>query len=270
MKKMMKIIIFGLVAMTLSSLTVWAEEDSSVSASADVSVLSRYMWRGYVFSEDSLVVQPSITASYKNFSINIWGNLDTDQSDNNYLTEDDSNFNETDLTLSYAIEFDKLCIDLGYIYYGLEGAEDTQELYYSVSYDCLLAPTLAIYFDFDSVPGIYVNLGVSHSIDLGNDVSLDLSASVGYYDSDDLHDFGVDSNGAYFESTDSYSALHDGNISASITVPVGKYLSITPSLSYAFPLSNKAEKHLKGTNGGNFSVYDGDLLYGGVTCSVAF
>ena len=37
------------------------EEDARPSASMDVAALSKYVWRGIDFSEDSLVIQPSDT-----------------------------------------------------------------------------------------------------------------------------------------------------------------------------------------------------------------
>ena len=42
-----------------------------------VAAMSRYIWRGYELSRNSIVVQPSATIGYKGFSANIWGNLDT-------------------------------------------------------------------------------------------------------------------------------------------------------------------------------------------------
>jgi hypothetical protein len=61
-----------------SMVNVRAEEGEAPAASADLSVLSNYVWRGYVLSDDSLVIQPSVTVGYKGFGLNLWGNLDSD------------------------------------------------------------------------------------------------------------------------------------------------------------------------------------------------
>ena len=241
-KKMIKtLVMVGLVAVTFGSIPALAEEDAP-SASADVAVLTDYIWRGYHLSEDSIVIQPSATVSYKGFSFNLWGNLDTDQ-----YGMDDSNFNETDMTLSYDWSFDTVSMGAGYIYYGLDG-EDTQEFYLTAALDTILAPSLSIYRDVDTFPGWYFNIGLSHSIAFSDDLALDLSAAFGYLDAD------------YYD----YSALHDGNVSASMTFGVNKYISVTPMIAYSFALSSDAKVDMADVKG------DYDHLYGGITMSVAF
>ena len=59
-----------------------ADEDRP-ELSADAAFLSQYVWRGYGLSKDSLVIQPSITAAFKGFALNLWGNLDTNYDDRN-------------------------------------------------------------------------------------------------------------------------------------------------------------------------------------------
>jgi uncharacterized protein (TIGR02001 family) len=236
------IVVVGLALLTFCSLPVFAEDESPVSASADISVLSQYVWRGYALSDDSVVIQPSVTVAYNGLSFNLWGNLDTDDPASN-----DTSFNETDMTLSYSWSIDKLSIGAGYLYYALEG-EDTQEFYVSLGLDTILAPTLSVYKDVDTFPGWYYSLGISHSIAFTDELALDLGASVGYYDVDD------------------YSKFHDGTISASMTFAVNKYISITPKAVYTFALTNESEENIKAAS------WDGDEnhFYGGVTCSIAF
>ncbi len=229
-----------LMGVLLCGAYAWAEEEGP-SGGADVALLSQYIWRGYALSDSSLVIQPSISAGYKGFGLNLWGNLDTDYYDTG------KDFNETDLTLSYDKSFGMVGLGVGYIYYGLEG-EDSQELYASVSLDTVLAPTLTVYRDYDTFDSWYVLLGVSHSFGLTEKVSLDLGGSISYYSYDDRD----------------YSELHDGLISASIAIPIGKHGNLTPSLAYSFPLSSKAEDELRDLNG------DDSYFVGGITFSVAF
>ena len=54
-------------------------EEEAPSADLSVSLSSKYVWRGYELSKDSVVIQPSLTVGYKGFAANFWGNLDTDQ-----------------------------------------------------------------------------------------------------------------------------------------------------------------------------------------------
>ena len=234
------VVMIVLVLLTFYSIPVMAEDESPVSAYADVTTLTDYVWRGYSLSDDSIVIQPTATVSYKGFSFNLWGNLDTDYNDN-------ADFNETDMTLSYDWSFDKVSMGLGYIYYALEG-NDSQELYMSFGLDTVLAPTLKIYRDFDEFDSWYMSLVVGHSFAFSDTLALDLAAAVGYYDYDDSD----------------YSELHDGSITASMTFPVNEYVSITPKASYTFGLSSDAKDEIEDADG------DSAHLFGGITCAIAF
>jgi hypothetical protein len=65
-------------------------------------------------SDDSLVIQPSLTLNYKNFSVSLWGNIDTNQQKTQSFDPGDKSgkksFNEVDLTLSYTYTLNKLSI----------------------------------------------------------------------------------------------------------------------------------------------------------------
>jgi uncharacterized protein (TIGR02001 family) len=236
------IVIVSFALLTFCSLPAFAEDESPVSASADVSILSQYVWRGYALSDDNMVIQPSVTVSYNGFSFNLWGNLDTDDP-----VDNDTSLNETDMTLSYDWSFDKFSIGAGYLYYALEG-EDTQEVYLTFGLNTLLSPTLSVYKDIDTVPGWYYNLGISHSITFTDALALDLGASMGYMD------------------TEGYDELHDGAISASMTFAVNDYISITPEASYTFALTDESKDNIRDGSWDN----DENHFYGGVTCSLAF
>ncbi len=74
--------------------------------------------------------------------MNLWGNLDTNLDDGN----DDSQFNETDFTLACDTSIGNFDVGVGYIYYGLDGADDAEELYLSISAaNCPVAPTLTLW-----------------------------------------------------------------------------------------------------------------------------
>ena len=81
------------------------QEEDKVTGGVDLSVLSAYIWRGQELTRNSVVVQPSATISYKGFTFNAWGNLDTkpySSTDASYA----SKYTETDY---YAV----LCEEVG-------------------------------------------------------------------------------------------------------------------------------------------------------------
>jgi hypothetical protein len=233
---------------------VHAEEAEKPTASVDLGVFSQYIWRGFELSHDSLVIQPSVTLGYKGVSLNVWGNLDTDNDAYN-----GAKYNETDITLSYSKSIGMVKMTGGYIYYALDSAQDSQEIFGSVGLNVFLNPTITIYREIASMPAWYVNVGVSHSVELANKITLDLAASAGYYYSDDS-DFSE-----VKDPSSKYRELHNGLMSVGFTIPVGDYFSIKPMLAYSFPLSSKAEDLIK-TGPSDKS----NFLYGGVTLSMAF
>ena len=233
---------------TAGASAVMAEEEVP-SADASVGFYSKYVWRGFELSKDSLVIQPSLSVSYMGFGANLWANLDTDL----YGTEKHK-WNETDLTLSYDGAYEKLGYGVGWIYYALDSTYDTQEWYGTLSYDVILAPSLTIYYDTDNFAGgWYANLGFGHSFTIAENYSLDLGLAFGYLD-----------------DNDGYAELHDGNLSASMTFPLGKYGSITPELYYSFALTSDAKDYIKGTNVDNGFSDNADYFYGGISVSFSF
>lgn len=263
MKNFISKTIMLMITLTLisSSTVVWAQDNDKPTASADVSILSKYVWRGYELSRHSAVIQPSATVSYKDISFNMWANLDTDV----YKSANSENLNETDLTLSYDKSFGMFNVGAGYIYYGLDAVADSQEFYLSVGLDTLLSPSVTVYREVAHWPSWYLSFGISHSFELPKNIVLDLGASVGYYSSNDDDFVEIDDN--LNPTTDKYHSFHDGLISAGLTIPLGKYFSATPMVAYSFPLSDDAKNQIKSTNGfSNHSNY----MYGGVTLSMAF
>jgi len=261
------IAVIGFWGFGCGALNVYAEENEKPTASADVAVLSKYVWRGQELSRGSIVIQPSMTISYKGFSGNLWGNLDTDK----YVESgEDHKWNETDLTLSYGKEFGMLSVEGGYIYYALDGVDDTQEIFLALGLDALLSPSLTVYKDIDNAQHYYFLLGISHAFEITEKVSLELSGSISYLLSDDKDAYPEIDN--YASTGDEFKNFHDGVISASLPIAVTKYITITPSLSYTFPLSSDASDEMEWRSAGFRAKTTGDdnFIYGGVTVSMAF
>lgn len=258
------VIWMALAVVGLSSFNALAEEEGTPGASSDVGVFSKYVWRGWELSEDSIVIQPSVTAKYKGFSMNLWGNLDTD----NKVTED-SEFNETDWTLSYGTSIGDFDFGIGYIYYALEAAHDPEEIYASVSATAVpLSPTLTIYRDITEFIGWYLKLGISHSFEFKNNITLNLAGSVGYYYSND--DAFVEVDNHLNPTSKRYRNLHDGQLSAGLTIPLDKYITLSPLIAYSFPLSGNADDLITSYNQGLGHSSNSDYLFGGATLSIAF
>lgn len=260
-------------------ITAWAAEEDKVTGEVAASILSAYVWRGQEMTRHSIVIEPSITASYKGFTANLWGNLDTKPyaaGNQDYS----SNFTEADVTLSYSRKFGMVQAGAGYIYYGLSATTpggtdllDSQELFVSLGLDTILAPTLTVYKEIDHYHQWYATLGVSHTFALHEKIGLKLAAQVSYLKSEDETTYPeFDSNSV--ATTDKFNNLHDGVVSISLPVNVISSLTVTPTVSYVFPLSDDAKYEMKARGLQGAAVpSDKDsssFLYGGITLSVAF
>lgn len=266
---MMKKMTVGLLACAAAAMPMAAvaeEEASEVSASLDVPVLSAYVWRGQVLSEDA-VLQPTFSIGKGGFSIGWWGNLNlTDEA-----TGDEFEFSEHDITVSYtlACPLTGAEVTLGVVNYdfpnvGLEDADgnlslvnDTIEAFLSYSLaDVLLAPTLSVYYDFKEADGFYASLGIGHSLEVAEGTSLDLSASIGGANSD-WGDF-------YFGEAD---GLTDFSVGASLPLSVCESVTVTPGVQYVALLGDA-----KDAVDADDSLYFGetDQVVGSLTLSYAF
>ncbi len=222
--------------------------DTAVAGYASVDVMSNYVWRG-IKSTPNMAVQPSVGISYGSFSTNLWANYDA-------KNEEQS---ETDLTLDYGFSFDKVSLNVGYIYYAFEGLNDTQEVYVAVGYDTILKPKLTVYYDFDEGNGAYILASVGHSFNLAKDIALNLGASASYNINNKIM-------GSPDGVKEDFSDFYNGELTASVGIPVAKNISITPKIAYSFALSDDAKDAIKGVNYGDES----SILYGGVNLSLSF
>ena len=251
MRKSLKVIV---VALVLCMVPIFLRAEIPVGVDAEVSGVSKYIWRGMDVNDD-FVIQPSITASVGGFSFNVWGNMDT----TNYGKEAGygdkaGEFTEIDLTLDYAFSYKIASFDVGIINYTFPNSvgESTYEGYLSVGLDTFLSPTVSLYYDFDEVNGFYGNFGISHSFKISDVASLDLSSSIGYGSSN--------FNEGYFG--DDSAGFVDFNMGASVGFKVGKYVTISPFLSY----SSIVDDDLRDAT----AYKDNDNFYGGITISASF
>jgi len=239
-------------------------EETKVSVDTELLVVSKYVWRGIEVNEE-VVLQPSLTVAYGGFSFNFWGNMNlTDFGKDQCVYTSDcesrsGQFTEIDLTLDYSHSFDQFTLGFGVISYQFpnwDDSEDTHELYFALAYDCLLQPSLTIYYDFDEVEGFYANFGVSHSFALNDKFAIDFSASLGYGDSSyNKACFGVDE-----------SALIDGNCGIFLPFQITDRISITPQLT----VSTIFDSDLRDSVESNSCCDNETNFYGGVAIGFSF
>jgi outer membrane scaffolding protein for murein synthesis (MipA/OmpV family) len=152
---------------------------------------------------------------------------------------------------------DKLSVSVGNIWYALDGAEDTKEVYLGLTADVLLSPEFKVYYDYDMAKedGLFYTASVGHTFDLSEKLSLSLGALVSYNQESDYAVY------YYDEASDSdktFSDWHNYELSASLTYALTDQLSITPSFLFSSPISDEAKKAI-----------DSEVL-GGVTVSFSF
>ncbi|RPJ58348.1 MAG: hypothetical protein EHM12_07955 [Dehalococcoidia bacterium] len=253
-------------------------EKHQITFEASVGFLNKYIFRGYELSKNSMVIQPSVAASFKGFEASIWGNMDTNQHKTQSLdpgnSEGKGRYNETEYTLSYTFKADKLGLTGGFTHYDFKYWDNTDELFISATYNILTKPTLSIYRDVNAYPGTYINLSFAHSFNIIKKATLDLGASGGYYaGSGNCWQTYDQSTGAF--TGPKYNALHDGMVKAGLTIPLSKNLIVRPIVEYWFPLSGKAGKTM-GYNAANEKIsynpdgYIGYNVVAGVNVTYGF
>lgn len=230
-------------------------EDIKTAGYVSADIMSNYVWRGQKLS-NSWVIQPSVGITYGVLGVNLWGNYDSDSK----IDEGSGHgeFNETDLTVSYTRSLDKWTFGAGYIYYALNNANDTQELYLSASYDTLLNPSLALYYDFDEGNGAFLVASIGHSFEVASGINLNLGASASYNINNKVMGFNEDG--------DDFSNFYNAELSSSLNIPVWKAIIVTPKIAYSFPLSNDAEDAIENISDDG----DKDIFYGGVNITLSF
>jgi uncharacterized protein (TIGR02001 family) len=243
-----------------------AEEEEKPKADLYVDILSQYIFRGVAFSKDSAVIQPSMTASYKGFSVNIWGNLDTDEAKGFGEDVRGTNWNETDFTASYTHElYGSLSGTAGVVYYSLVG-DDSCEVFGGLSYAFpWLTVGFTAYREVGHFPGWWLQLDITRNIALPwYGMNMDLGASFGYQTIEDddtlLRGFGK------HQKFGDYSAFTAGQLSAALNIPVCKYLTISPKIGVSFPLSGDASDRIEAVSWDHEETH----VFGGIRLSASF
>jgi len=182
----------------------------------------KYIWRGQNLDDDP-AFQPGISATFKGFTAGIWGSMETTD-----IFGNSGEFTEVDYYVDYSADVpgvEGLGFSVGAIYYDFPNTTllSTTEVYWGLSLDTFLSPSVTFYYDIDEAEGLYISAGIGHTIELGEDApAIDLSASYGWGNSD--------YNSYYWGLTDSLS--NDILLSAALPFEVGGW-SVTPSVNYS-------------------------------------
>ncbi len=292
MKRFLKLICFGCLISFLMGLGTfsWAAEEKPAEAAQptgktipedliadfNLSLYSQYIWRGYELSKDSMVIFPQLTLGYKGFAVTTWVDLDT-----SFKGSADKAFKlqETDVIVTYSNSIAplKLNYTVGWILYDYQplsyqviapnayeqvngriakiAETKTQEIFLTLGVDTILKPTLSIYQEIEKGRAWYFNLGISHSLPVYKDWTLDMALTASYYHNQNGEDPNL-----------KISAFHDGNLSVGLKIPLNKYVSIKPNLQWSFPLSQAAANRIKYTS---FTGHNNTFVYGGIIFDVA-
>ena len=204
-----------------------AEKDWSITVT-NVGV-SKYIWRGQNLS-NTASMQPGITFGYKGLSLSSWSNFaHTAFGDSGVLG---NHWTEHDFTADYGFGLgEKVAVNVGYINYAFPNFTDgryTNEIYGKVGFDTILAPTFAVYGDMHNGEGMYYNFGISHSVDMGNGVGLNLLATVGY------------NQNQWIE----INTVSDVVLGVSVDLPLGDKVTFSPFYNYI--TGNKALRTCEG------------------------
>ena len=186
-------------------------QDISVSTSVDV--VSDYVFRGVSLADTA--IQPGVEVSTGDFTVGAWfstgfGNTSPAAGD------------ELDLYASYSVPLsDSFSTDVGITYYhypqggslfGTDGGNaGSYEVFGSLGFDTILAPSVSAYYDF-TLEAFTLEGGISHSLPIAEKTSLDLGGTVGLVDGDGFsYEYGQASASVGYGFTDNVSAYIGGN-----------------------------------------------------------
>jgi uncharacterized protein (TIGR02001 family) len=221
----------SLLVAAILSVGLVAQSGAAIEVEGDayVGVFDKYLWRGFDLSGSLPVVQGGADLSTHGWTLGYWSNWQLKSDDGEGLNAGE--VTETDIILSYAHDCgDLLSVTVGDIWYQLEGAEDTNELFINATINTLLAPTISMYWDWDAAEeeGLYFTFDVSHSLEMMENLTLNLGALVSY----NLHsDYSIGD----------YSGLHNVEASVGLDYALSEQFTISPSFVFSTPISSAAK-----------------------------
>ncbi|TKJ39065.1 hypothetical protein CEE37_11620 [candidate division LCP-89 bacterium B3_LCP] len=204
-----------------------AQEDRAPTLGFDLSMQSKYIWRGIVFDENP-VLQPDIWMETHGISMTFWGSYD--------LTDENGkhpgNFHEWDVFLDFYLGNYKTFSFGGEFFYGSFPTSSglgssTAEIAAWVTGDIFTSPTLMIYWDIWQLHGVYADFCLSEDITVGPG-NLFLSSSLGW--GDDRHNL--------WSGVTDAGGLLDWQIDATYSLNIKPNLSLSPGIHFGMTLQD--------------------------------
>lgn len=210
------------------------EEAGGFSWGVDLDGVTQYNWRGTILN-DSFSIQPNLWASYFGFTASAWFQIGTDSNDSE--VEPISNtLEEIDLTLAWEHTFSSWTVGAGYIHYLYPGSEDvdpSNEVYASLGYDTMIAPSFSVYRDFD-LKTWYFEVGLGPEFSLNDKLTFNPGVVAGFYMFDDAEEsLGVD------------QALNRIEPSVALNYDLGSGFSASAHVHYVIPLTDEIEDYFQ-------------------------
>lgn len=220
---------------------VYSAAHAQVQVNTTIFYGSPYVWRGQVLST-GFVFQPTVSASYQNFSVSFFGNLDPDAGDV-------ARFNEADLTAAYAFDLEAVSLGAGYTIYTFPtptGGEleflPTQEVFASAGFSGIpLQPSFSVAYDFDAIDGLYAQVALGEDVTIGGQ-AFSLGATLG-----------LDNNYLFDDQT----ALSSLGLTVSTSFSTG-FLEVSPLIGFQFALDDVYEDQARAF-GHNATVFWGGI-----------
>ena len=159
--------------------------EGMAESTLEIGLASAYVDRGQVIN-DNPVLQPQLTLSQYNYSLNLWANYDLGANMDNVRNA----ISEFDIAFAYSLPVDvnQMAIDVGLINYNYPGNGDssnpsTTELFLSstiLSFQNLFTPSITMYADIQEYPGVYFLFDIFAPYELSEYVGLVYGFSAGY------------------------------------------------------------------------------------------
>ena len=249
------VLLLGLISICYGQDT--EKDKPAINFGLSVDYFGKYIWRGQNYSDDH-VFQSMVSVSHKNLTAMIWGNIDLTNINGN-----SGDFSELDYCLDYSSEISGIkgvSYSLGIGYFDFPGTEskDTTEVYFGLSLDMPLNPSITFNYDLDEVEGTYILLATSHSLPeiakLAPDIpiGMKIGASLGW---------GSGSYNKYYWGTDQ-SKLNDLAFSVSFPMEIAGWTA-APNLNYVMLVSDD----IRATD--TYGT-DSDFFFVGISVSKSF
>jgi hypothetical protein len=210
----------ALIVLSLTPVSAFAQEPA-VEFELDSPFFTKYVWRG-LNVVDGPVWQPSVTASYGAWSLNLWGNFEIDDS-SDYgpgFGSGRGKFTEVDTTVAYGATSGDWDWTAGYIRYDYPntGFEETSELFVGATHASEWSPSIELYTDIDAVHGTAALLGVSKVLTASEKGELEVSFGLGYGDSEFTAYYLGTGKAGLTDASVGLTYIHTINSTSSVTV----------------------------------------------------